>query len=1069
MARNPPSGLRDTIFKDTEGRSGASGAASVGSGVLVSGNRVGIHDASIGDSLSVGAGGTRGVTDYLTEIATVENRLNGLADPIHGFLYPVLNQTLGQNGWSSLTVGALAAAGPYQGPCCLPTSWKMTSAAGTTTVGDAPFTVASCVLTAGSTTVTGTIPSSVCGGQLVIVSSGTGTLSPETYVFNTPSGQITLSKPALTSGTATLQFSRSFRRLKLYYQVLGGGDGISFQILPTSLGAASGTLDTNGELSGCSGGTTGPGGTFKITYGGVVGTATPQVGDILTMQGGSSGALASGTVVVAVTATEIFINKAATTILATDNMYFSGIREWDSGDLTYNGAGTGFTCEWITHQSGPGSQGSYLVGARYYQTNGNQGTTVDPLGYAGSAASQWAVNPSGMATPAFCLMLTAMAQAGTPYRRLFVMCGINDKAFPTRTAAGYFTNLQTIIQAAQAASPGIEVVICAEHYGDGIAASISGCTWSASGGSVTTLTISANTVVPGGGLLDTPPLGSLALGLGLPPNATVQSVSAGTPGSVVITWPVAQSVASSGGSQTVQFLQQRGGAAAWEAWVAQAEAAAIAFGCTFINMWEKFGDLSAQSNVTNAATTAGSQDVTSATDWGGVAVGMSVWGSGIVPGTTVQAIYPNTDGVTHMTLSIPATATATGVLLVFSYDVYGVAWALGGNIHLGDSNQSYSGRNGHRELAEMIVGRLPQSRRTPPVGTFGTSDPADGQVVIATGVGVNAGISVSGYANAGDAYPVWAAESLGGFLPQGFYLGAGGPTALDVSLTRQAAKVGKLGSALQMIGLQSGAGGTTTAARWVGGTAGGPPTAGTWAVGDWIVTTSGQVWICTTAGTPGTWVKSNQAGVVVSSAAGATPAIDTDTTDVAIFSDVAANITSMTTGLTGTQFVGQRLVIALTDNGTQRTIGWGASFVASESMAIPEKTIGDTTAQITEWVCTSVGPTVFQIFAGGSPTPIPVPIASGSFTGGALTNGASGQISTTRDTLLYLTVATAGTAMIIKIGSTSTPTITVVGGASGVTATSGEVYSIRVPKGWYVEWSATTATIPSGNQEAIAC
>jgi len=50
--------------------------------------------------------------------------------------------------------------------------------------------------------------------------------------------------------------------------------------------------------------------------------------------------------------------------------------------------------------------------------------------------------------------------------------------------------------------------------------------------------------------------------------------------------------------------------------------------------------------------------------------------------------------------------------------------------------------------------------------------------------------------------------------------------------------------------------GATTASRYVGGTASGAPTSGTFAVGDFVVAVNGQIWICTVAGTPGTWISS---------------------------------------------------------------------------------------------------------------------------------------------------------------------------------------------------------------------
>lgn len=49
--------------------------------------------------------------------------------------------------------------------------------------------------------------------------------------------------------------------------------------------------------------------------------------------------------------------------------------------------------------------------------------------------------------------------------------------------------------------------------------------------------------------------------------------------------------------------------------------------------------------------------------------------------------------------------------------------------------------------------------------------------------------------------------------------------------------------------------GATAAARWVGATTTGSPASGTFSVGDWITTQDGKIFICTVAGTPGTWVQ----------------------------------------------------------------------------------------------------------------------------------------------------------------------------------------------------------------------
>ena len=51
----------------------------------------------------------------------------------------------------------------------------------------------------------------------------------------------------------------------------------------------------------------------------------------------------------------------------------------------------------------------------------------------------------------------------------------------------------------------------------------------------------------------------------------------------------------------------------------------------------------------------------------------------------------------------------------------------------------------------------------------------------------------------------------------------------------------------------SGLTGATAPSRYVGGTTSGAPATGTFAVGDFVIDQTGKVWVCTTAGTPGTW------------------------------------------------------------------------------------------------------------------------------------------------------------------------------------------------------------------------
>jgi hypothetical protein len=98
--------------------------------------------------------------------------------------------------------------------------------------------------------------------------------------------------------------------------------------------------------------------------------------------------------------------------------------------------------------------------------------------------------------------------------------------------------------------------------------------------------------------------------------------------------------------------------------------------------------------------------------------------------------------------------------------------------------------------------------------------------------------------------------------------------------------------------------------------------------------------------------------------------------------------------------------------------------------------------------------------SGGTTTANGAPVLTPTFA-----NGTAAQLSdTTRDYMVYLTIGTAGTANTLAIGPTSTPANTII---SSATATAGELMSFRLPAGWWVKWSATTATLAT--QKAIGC
>lgn len=61
--------------------------------------------------------------------------------------------------------------------------------------------------------------------------------------------------------------------------------------------------------------------------------------------------------------------------------------------------------------------------------------------------------------------------------------------------------------------------------------------------------------------------------------------------------------------------------------------------------------------------------------------------------------------------------------------------------------------------------------------------------------------------------------------------------------------------------------GAAAASRYVGATASGAPTSGTFAVGDFVIDQTGNLWVCTVLGTPGTWVSVLRFGTTATTAA----------------------------------------------------------------------------------------------------------------------------------------------------------------------------------------------------------
>ena len=458
----------------------------------------------------------------------------------------------------------------------------------------------------------------------------------------------------------------------------------------------------------------------------------------------------------------------------------TGYSVWDSGDLGFQG-GTGFTCTAGTVAgSGATSAGVTIVGVRYYQTNGLQGVSVDNLAYGGSSTNQWAAAVTGWSTTSWAGWLAMLAAAGTPARRLYIVIGINDLAYGgVLSPTTYATYYQTIISDAQAASPLTEIVLVAQHYGNAIQ-SIASCTTTLQTG-VTSATITSNNFATS--FADTPTIGSTVFGPGFPSGWTVQSVVAGTPGTVTITGPSATIPAYTG---TLQFTQNGGGASAWAGnWIPVVKQLAITNGCTFVSLFDRFGDISAVGQVASVTLTAGTNTISLGATYPNIANGQGVY---VLSGT--GSLYSNTvvTGVSGGTITLSdAPATSGTATILFSFDTYGIGQAVVPDIHFGDYNQSLSGGDGQRMMAELFSSHLVYSGQQQSPTTTQSSTPADGKIVQAIASGAAGAVATYYYENANDPNPALGVGYLGGFFLQGMWAGPGGSTAYDTLLYRTAA------------------------------------------------------------------------------------------------------------------------------------------------------------------------------------------------------------------------------------------------------------------------------------------
>jgi Pectate lyase superfamily protein len=263
----------------------------------------------------------------------------------------------------------------------------------------------------------------------------------------------------------------------------------------------------------------------------------------------------------------------------------------------------------------------------------------------------------------------------------------------------------------------------------------------------------------------------------------------------------------------------------------------------------------------------------------------------------------------------------------------------------------------------------------------------------------------------------------------GDYTAAQVTNAADTSSGSQQTFTGNISSpALIAAGLT----GATSVSRYVGATTSGAPASGTFVVGDFIIAENGHVWICTTAGSPGTWTDAGSSANLVTSVFSRTGAVVATSGDY-----TAAQVTNSADKSSGSQqtFTGNVSTPALIAAGltgatsATRYVGATASGAPASGTFVVGDFIIDQTGKI--WICTTAGSPGTWTQTGAvasfnSRTGAVVP-ASGDYTAAQVTNAAdksSGSTQTFTGALAAPDFAPSGltgaTSAVRFVGGTTT-------------------------------------------------
>ena len=690
----------DNLAPGSRGRAviaGLRGANGVTSGQLVSGTRYGAVDMIIGDSTSRGDGGTFGSTDWGTVLANTENLAAGL--PPAGIGMNVPTDSIDSVAWTNLTSGAVVSTVATYGPSVAACSWLLSSAghnisdtksfrrvkaayltqpngAGITfavTGGSAPSATVQTDLRVASATINNSASVTVASGgfpnvqigDIVTIISGSGAIPANTTVLRI--GDPTTGDP---------------NTLVLSAATTGGSNVVT-------LGFSGFRLWDSGDL------------------GSVAGTALTA-----TYAAQSVGTGAAGSVVVGAR----YYQTDGTKGVVIDNFGVGGTTSNQWAAVTPGSQGWGWTA-WLAM--------NYALGTpirRLYVCMGIN----DPAWNFTSA--QYATNlgaicdAAATASPTTEVVIIGQwyGDVGTIMPNVVVTSGVNT-IYSTSGAiydAGPLGGVKVpLVGSVVGGVPGLYVGTTVTAVAGPSTAITPTATCSTSG---TAMTAASGTFTSANGFVT----GMVVTGPGISGVVTITvnssssitlSASAGSNTSQTYTFYGAATITSSfgapAGSATGNLCvtQIRGGATKWRGWVDQAAKTASTKGATFINLYDRFGDLSIQGTVTTAITQNKSCVLTGGKQFPNAVAGQAISGNNIQPGTTIISYTP---GALTLTMSQPATADGSNVQVWYGGDLYGLTQKTVRGLHIGDASQSISGLDGQEAMAGYIMGRLMSQRGT---------------------------------------------------------------------------------------------------------------------------------------------------------------------------------------------------------------------------------------------------------------------------------------------------------------------------------------------------------------------